>query len=71
MSTQSNSKNLTKNESNLNSKDIKLGGFPPIIFQNQQNKKLKEFAKINNNEENIKNISKLNILNINDILGKK
>jgi hypothetical protein len=48
---------------------IHFGGFPPIIFLGQKNKKIKEFAQLNNNDESFKNISKLNILNIKNILG--
>lgn len=67
------SNNQTSNANTINSQtktqEIKLGGFPPIIYLEQKNKKIKEFAKTNNQEENISNISKLNILNIKNILG--
>ena len=53
---------------NVEEQDIKLGGFPPIIYLNQKNKKIKEFSKINNNDKNTKDISKLNILDIKNIL---
>lgn len=49
--------------------DIKLGGFPPIMYLGQRNKKINEFAKLNNSDKDIKNISKLNILDIKNILG--
>ena len=52
-----------------NEQPISLGGFPPIMYLGQNNKKIKEFSKLNNNDENLKNISKLNILNIKNILG--
>jgi len=48
---------------------INFGGFPPIVYLGQKNKKIKEFAQLNNSEENLKNIRKLNILNIKNILG--
>jgi hypothetical protein len=59
------------NNNNKKNKDIKLGGFPPIIYLNKKNKQIKEFAKINedNNEQDTKNIGKLNILDIKNILG--
>jgi len=49
--------------------NITLGGFPPIMYLGQRNKKINEFAKLNDKDANIKNISKLNILNIKNILG--
>lgn len=63
----SNHNSQTKTEQN--NKDIKLGGFPPIMYLGQINKKMNEFATINNKNTDIKNISKLNILNIKNILG--
>ncbi len=57
----------TKNKTN--EQPISFGGFPPILFLGQNNKKIKEFSKLHNNDENLKNISKLNILNIKNILG--
>jgi hypothetical protein len=66
MQTRSNIKLNNNLEKNNNS--IKLGGFPSILFLGQKNKKLKEYSKINNNED-LKNISKFNILNIKNILG--
>jgi predicted AAA+ superfamily ATPase len=59
-----------KNE-NTYSENIKLGGFPPIIYLSFENKKKREFKKIIE-EKNINNdINKLNILNIKNILGTK
>lgn len=49
--------------------NITLGGFPPIKYLGQRNKKINEFAKLNDKDTNIKNISKLNILDIKNILG--
>lgn len=49
--------------------NITLGGFPPIMYLGQRNKKINEFAKLNDKDANIKNISKLNILDIKNILG--
>lgn len=49
--------------------NITLGGFPPIMYLGQRNKKINEFAKLNDKDTNIKNISKLNILDIKNILG--
>lgn len=59
-----------KEENKLNSQGIKLGGFPPIIYLSETNKKIKEFSKIYEKEDNIKNINKLNILDIKNILGQ-
>lgn len=56
-------------QTNVEEQDIKLGGFPPILFVGLKNKKIKEFAKLNNKDDNTKNISKLNILDIKNILG--
>jgi hypothetical protein len=66
-------KRTNQNENDENdeiiSGQINLGGFPPILFLGQNNKKIKEFGKLSNDEQNLKNISKLNILNIKNILG--
>jgi hypothetical protein len=61
------------NNTNLNnqSDDIKLGGFPPIFYLNNDNKKKREFKEKIEENIDIKNIKKLNILNIKNILGKK
>lgn len=56
-------------QKNVEEQDIKLGGFPPILFMGLKNKKIKEFAKLNDKDDNTKNISKLNILDIKNILG--
>jgi hypothetical protein len=56
-------------QTNVEEQDIKLGGFPPILFVGLKNKKIKEFAKLNDKDDNTKNISKLNILDIKNILG--
>jgi len=56
-------------QTNVEEQDIKLGGFPPILFMGLKNKKIKEFAKLNDKDDNTKNISKLNILDIKNILG--
>jgi len=48
---------------------IKLGGFPPIFYINQNLKKKREFKNNIENNTNI-NIDKLNILNIKNILKK-
>lgn len=64
--------NKTTNSNNEQSnilENIKLGGFPPILYLGQQNKKIKEFSELSNNDDNAKNISKLNILDIKNILG--
>lgn len=54
----------------MNSNDnIKLGGFPPILFINTETKKKREFSKKINESINIMTINKLNILNIKNILG--
>jgi len=46
-----------------------LGGFPNIIYLNNEDKKIREFSKVN---ENLKvNQKKLNILNIKNILNSK
>jgi len=67
MSSQSNHNKI--NTLKVNGEITNLGGFPPIIYISQKNKKIKEFAQINNNDINIENISNLNILNIKNILG--
>ena len=71
MSSQSNNiiKNTKNNENENNNEQINLGGFPPIMYLGQKNKKIKEFAQLNSKNESFKNISKLNILNIKNILG--
>ena len=51
-----------------NDNNIKLGGFPPILFINMEIKKKREFQKINDSI-NLVNINKLNILNIKNILN--
>jgi len=73
MSSQSNNiiKNTKNNENENNNEQINLGGFPPIMYLGQKNKKIKEFAQLNSKNESFKNISKLNILNIKNILGNK
>lgn len=60
---------INNSHTNVEEQDIKLGGFPPILFIGKKNKKIKEFAKLNDKDDNIKNISKLNILDIKNILG--
>lgn len=57
------------NKHNEEEKEVKLGGFPPIMYMGQKHKKINEFAKVNDKDVNTKNISKLNILNIKNILG--
>jgi hypothetical protein len=57
------------NKDDQDDQDIKLGGFPSIMYLGQRNKKINEFAKVNDKDANIKNISKLNILDIKNILG--
>lgn len=61
--------NRQNKQNEQNSNDVILGGFPPIMYLGQRNKKINEFAKLNNNDTDIKNISKLNILDIKNILG--
>lgn len=64
------SNNNSQTKSNQqNEQNITLGGFPPIMYLGQKNKKINEFAKLNNKDSDIKNISKLNILDIKNILG--
>jgi len=58
-----------ENENNNN--NIKLGGFPPIFFINNEIKKKREFKKNIEDNINVNTINKLNILNIKNILGKK
>jgi hypothetical protein len=65
---QTNSKGQNKQDKQYK-QDVKLGGFPPIMYLGQRNKKINEFAKLNDKDTSIKNISKLNILNIKNILG--
>lgn len=69
MSSKLNNHNNKTKHDEINDEPISFGGFPPINFLGQKNKKIKEFAQLNNNDENLKNISKLNILNIKNILG--
>ena len=54
-----------------NGSSIKLGGFPPIFYINNENKKKREFKKKIEGEINITNINKLNILNVKNILQDK
>lgn len=61
--------NTTELESKTN--EIKLGGFPPILYISSENKKKREFKEKIEDNIDIKNIKKLNILNIKNILGKK
>ena len=56
------------NDSNINDSDINLGGYPPIIYINLQQKKQREFKKLNN-KINISSVKNLNILNIKNILN--
>jgi hypothetical protein len=51
--------------------DIKLGGFPQILFLSSDNKKKREFKEKIEDNIDINNIKKLNILNIKNILSKK
>lgn len=50
---------------------INFGGFPPIIYISNEEKKKKEFKKKMEDNVNVDNISKLNILNIKNILKEK
>lgn len=56
-----------KNDDN----NISLGGFPPIMFINNETKKKREFREKVEDNINVSNINKLNILNIKNILGEK
>lgn len=51
--------------------EIKLGGFPPILYLSNEEKKKREFKEKNKEDIDLKNITKLNILNIKNILDKK
>ena len=55
---------------NNKTKNIYLGGFPPIFYIDQEYKQIKEFSKLKENK-NLNNINKLNILNIKSILNIK
>lgn len=55
-------------DSDKNESNIKLGGFPPIIYVNYENKKKREFKKKIEDGINLTDINKLNILNIKNIL---
>jgi hypothetical protein len=69
-------KNINKKEKNKNiyseniieSENINLGGFPPIIYINDETKKKREFRNEINDNININNIKIKNILNIKNIL---
>lgn len=70
MVSRTNNRQINSNGQNgQNGQNIKLGGFPPIMYLGQKNKKINEFAKLNDKDDSIKNISKLNILDIKNILG--
>lgn len=56
-------------EENTKNTEIYLGGFPPIIFINNDIKTKREFRE--KNEIDVKKLSKLNILNIKNILTEK
>ena len=56
---------------NINNDYIKLGGFPPIYYLTNENKKKREFKKKIENNIDINDINKLNILNVKNILAKK
>ena len=65
--------NLNNSNDNLNDSDdnnIQLGGFPPIFYLDNENKKKREYKrKINEDIDNEKiDKNKLNILNIKNIL---
>lgn len=62
-------KNIDNENTNID--NIKLGGFPPIYYLTNENKKKREFKKKVESSININDINKLNILNIKNILGKK
>ncbi len=63
---------MDKNTNEINNdNEIKLGGFPPIIYLSNDTKKKREFKKNIEDNININNINKLNILNIKNILNKK
>jgi hypothetical protein len=57
-------------EKNKNEQNIKLGGFPPILYISNENKKKREFNKKIEQDINLEDINKLNILNIKNILGQ-
>ena len=57
-------------EKNNNDQTIKLGGFPPILYISNENKKKREFNKKIEQDINLEDINKLNILNIKNILGQ-
>ena len=64
---------MNNNNLNNNNQIIKLGGFPPILYINNENKKIREFKNNLTNSINLSDvvINKLNILSIKDILGTK
>ena len=62
------SENLFKSENNNESENLNLGGFPPIIYLNDETKKKREFRNEINDNININNIKIKNILNIKNIL---
>jgi hypothetical protein len=62
---------MNNNEHDNQNNDIKLGGFPPILYLSSDNKKKREFKEKIEDNIDLKNIKKLNILNIKNILGKK
>ncbi len=49
--------------------NIELGGFPPLIYINNETKKKREFQKKINSDIGSENLLKLNILGIKNILG--
>ena len=61
---------MDNNDLDNQNNDISLGGFPPIIYLNSDNKKKREFKEKIEDNINLKNIKKLNILNIKNILNK-
>ena len=58
-------------DKNMVYEHINLGGFPPIYYLTNENKKKREFKKKIEDNININDINKLNILNIKNILEKK
>ena len=64
-----NSQIISNGQNEQNEQNVSLGGFPPIMYLGQKNKKINEFAKVNNKDIDTKNINKLNILDIKNILG--
>ena len=54
-----------------NNNTIKLGGFPPILFINQETKKKRAFKNLVNENSNFIAINNLNIMNIKNILNVK